>query len=321
MTEVTRVLAPFWLFGSASQGQRRATHLPTKQTVLLDAALVTWLQGLTEHVTESELLTRLSELGVKDAPGLLQRLSTSGMLLEPHDKYQRDFAGVTLVGYGPFGLGSCPMENLQVIRDASLVITLDAQHELSFLQEEAQQVVSLEHYLAEPPREQALQKVAQIAFDHLQQPGCVFAFRGHPVVGSAPVAILRGIAEAQKVPMTIMLAASFLDAVYATLSLDPFSGMAVIRPWQINEVSPSMNCVVVGFGYGMSNQDKACQASQFCAELRKRATPVESVTLLWSNHNQQFHQKCDLDELPQQLCERPNGTASVVVDATTAQEQ
>ena len=315
-----RVRAPFWLFSGSQSGNRRALHLPTRRAVRIDPLVASWLQQCDRPMGETNMLDALAELGVAAPKALFDRLVKSGMLLNEHDKYAQDFPGITLVGYGPFGLPTCPVENLQVIRDASVVFTLDPPQALGFLQDEAKQVVSLEHHLAVQPHEKVLQQVALLAFSELlQRPGSVFAFRGHPVVGSAPVKHLRRHAQTLGVPVTILLAPSFLDSIYAHLGLDPFAGLAVVRPWQIAEVSPHMICVVVGFGYDLSKADKQQQVERFCVCLRSRPNPVNRVTLLWGTDSEQYQCECSLDDLPIRLRDLPNGAASVLVDADRKQ--
>jgi len=142
---------------------------------------------------------------------------------------------ITIVGLGPGSPGQLTVEGLRVLQSGRPVLlrtgihpTVPALRAMGVTFETCDDL-----YEGGQSFEQVYQAIADRVLKHLD---LVFAVPGHPMVGEQSVAMIR-----QRAPerVEIVMGPSFLDALLATLGLDPADGLELLDALQLNRRLPS----------------------------------------------------------------------------------
>lgn len=150
-------------------------------------------------------------------------------------------AEVTIVGLGPGGKDALPPVNLEILRSADRLFLRTAVHPV--VDWIAAQGVDFEsfdvYYESGEDFDQVYRKMADRVLDAAAAEGpVVFAVPGHPLVAETAVDMIIRESGARGVATKVVPAMSFLDAVYATLRIDPVRGMQIVDGLRLEEQPP-----------------------------------------------------------------------------------
>ncbi|MFZ5639761.1 MAG: nucleoside triphosphate pyrophosphohydrolase [Bacillota bacterium] len=147
---------------------------------------------------------------------------------------------ITIVGLGPGGIATLPVENLNVLEAAEVLFLRTERHPAA--EDLKKRGVPFKTYDHLYDRGGSFQEIyTEIARDLVGRTSSgpvVYAVPGHPMVAEASVSILIPLCHKQGLKMRVLPAMSFLDSVFALLALDPGDGLHIIDALQLDRQRP-----------------------------------------------------------------------------------
>ncbi|MFZ5592084.1 MAG: nucleoside triphosphate pyrophosphohydrolase, partial [Bacillota bacterium] len=153
-----------------------------------------------------------------------------------------------IAGLGPGSLDLLPPRVLALLQESRYVYLRTAVHPVvADLERMGVKFQTFDHlYQQAASFEEIYQEIAQTLLQRLAagQSPLVYAVPGHPLVAERSVQILLG--QLDRPEVEVVPAMSFLDALYATLKLDPVQGLCVLDGLRLNEQSldPAQGVVI-----------------------------------------------------------------------------
>lgn len=147
---------------------------------------------------------------------------------------------ITIVGLGPGGIAMLPAENLDVLESASVLFMRTEQHPAAEdLKSRGVSFATYDHlYDGGSSFQEIYAGIARDLINRAASAPVVYAVPGHPMVAEESVNVLLELCRGQKLKTRVMPAMSFLDSVFALVSLDPGCGMHIIDAMQMDRHHP-----------------------------------------------------------------------------------
>lgn len=148
---------------------------------------------------------------------------------------------ITIAGLGPGSPEGVTLGTWEALKSSSRVLLRTGKHPVvAWLRQEGISFSTFDHVYEEEP---CFQKVyARIAGDVLEEARMrkkvLYAVPGHPLVAEESVRLIIGKAEKEGLEVELLPAASFLDALFTALRLDPGMGLQVIDGLRLDEKPP-----------------------------------------------------------------------------------
>ncbi|MBC7104720.1 MAG: nucleotide pyrophosphohydrolase, partial [Firmicutes bacterium] len=145
---------------------------------------------------------------------------------------------LTVVGLGPGAPGAVPLEVMEILRGGHRVLLRTTEHPVvPWLLEQGLVLESLDH-LYEQSRsfEEVYERMAELVVREATREDVVFAVPGHPLV--AEEAVSRVLASG--VPVRVVPAMSFVEAMYVALGLNPLGGLVVLDALRLDKQRPHL---------------------------------------------------------------------------------
>ncbi len=149
-------------------------------------------------------------------------------------------ARITIAGLGPGAPGGITLSAWESLKSAPRVLLRTAVHPVvEWLRQAGIAFAAYDYiYEEEPDFEQVYKKIAAAVLDESQKGEVLYAVPGHPLVAEESVRLIIAMAEKSGVDIEILPAASFLDAVFAALRLDPGAGLQVVDGLRLDRKPP-----------------------------------------------------------------------------------
>ncbi len=137
--------------------------------------------------------------------------------------------GLLITGLGPGGVDQAPVNLLPKLQEAGVVYLRTKHHPIvSWLVSEGVGFQTFDDYYEQADNfDVVYQNIADTITKAAAEDYVVYAVPGHPLVAEETTRLIMAQAEKSGVPVAINPAMSFLDALFATLNLDPATGLAV----------------------------------------------------------------------------------------------
>jgi tetrapyrrole methylase family protein/MazG family protein len=145
---------------------------------------------------------------------------------------------LTVAGLGPGAPGAVPLEVLELLRSGRRVILRTTEHPVvPWLLEQGVTPESLDHlYEKASTFEEVYARMTEFVVGEATREDVVFAVPGHPLV--AEEAVHRILATG--IPVRLVPAMSFVEAIYVALRLDPMRGVFVLDALQLDKQQPHL---------------------------------------------------------------------------------
>lgn len=156
---------------------------------------------------------------------------------------------ISIVGLGPGGVDYLPAKNLEILQKARRIFLRTEVHPVvDWIKQQQIHFESYDHYYE---KADSFEEVYQLIKDNIlkaaAEDSVVYAVPGHPLVAETSVEMI--LAEAERAGLTteVAPAMSFLDAIYATIKINPVKGLQIIDGLELsNRVwDPAMAMIVV----------------------------------------------------------------------------
>lgn len=147
---------------------------------------------------------------------------------------------ITIVGLGPGSFGLMTAETLEIMKKAPALVLRTAKHPtVPELQSRGIKFTSYDFvYDTEPTFATVYQTIAHDVIGQAQRGAdVVYAVPGSPMVAEKTVALIRTMAIEKKISVHIIPGMSFLEVLYARLSIDPIDGITIIDAADIGKFS------------------------------------------------------------------------------------
>lgn len=150
---------------------------------------------------------------------------------------------ITIVGLGPGDPGMLPLQVWEVLSAGDPIYLRTAIHPtVDWLKEKGVSFTALDHHYQQGETfEEVYLNIAREVVEAAQGSAVVYAVPGHPRVAEDSVRILLELAEQETIPTRVIPAMSFLDALSATLGLDPCKGLHIVDALRLEEQRPDPN--------------------------------------------------------------------------------
>ncbi|RPF42491.1 tetrapyrrole methylase family protein/MazG family protein [Thermodesulfitimonas autotrophica] len=156
---------------------------------------------------------------------------------------------ITVCGLGPGSWEALPVGVLATLRQAGVIFLRTEQHPVvPRLKAMGLTFNSFDRFYEEEKSFAAVYKrIAATVISQAKLQPVVYAVPGHPLVAEEPTRLIMAGAAAEGLTVQLLPAMSFLDAVYAALSLDPAAGMVVLDGLSLDPklVCPHLPAVVM----------------------------------------------------------------------------
>ena len=157
---------------------------------------------------------------------------------------------ILIVGLGPGGISSLPLENLKIMENAGRALFLrTGQHPAADeLKDRGITFRTFDHYYDQFDSFQEVYiRIAQDLLDRTGETQVVYAVPGHPLVAEESVGILMDLCRERGVKFRTVPAMSFLDSIFSLLALDPGRGLHIIDALQVdtNRPDPALTNIVL----------------------------------------------------------------------------
>ncbi|MCL5290285.1 MAG: nucleoside triphosphate pyrophosphohydrolase [Firmicutes bacterium] len=147
---------------------------------------------------------------------------------------------IIIVGLGPGDPGMIPLRVWEVLNAGMPVYLRTAVHPTAeWLDRKGVAYRSLDHHYQQADTfEEVYLHIAQEVVDAAGDKAVVYAVPGHPMVAEESVRLVLDLAARQGIRTGVIPAMSFLDALSATLGLDPCKGLHIVDALQLGEQQP-----------------------------------------------------------------------------------
>ncbi|AQS60454.1 nucleoside triphosphate pyrophosphohydrolase [Desulforamulus ferrireducens] len=148
---------------------------------------------------------------------------------------------IIIVGLGPGDPGMIPLKVWEVLNSGLPVYLRTAVHPtVDWLKEKGISFTSFDHhYQRAATFEEVYGQIAREVLTVAERGSVVYAVPGHPMVAEDSVKLVLELAEQAGVTTELVPAMSFLDALTATLGLDPCKGLHIVDALRLDEQQPS----------------------------------------------------------------------------------
>lgn len=148
--------------------------------------------------------------------------------------------GITIIGLGPGEFGHITLEALKLLESGRPVLVRTQKHPaVSGLAERKIAFESCDHYYEKLPSFEAVyDAIARECVERGRREKIVYAVPGSPTVAEKSVVIIRRLAEAAGVPVTVLPGMSFLELLFCRLAVDPVDGVTVVDAADIAKLPP-----------------------------------------------------------------------------------
>lgn len=156
---------------------------------------------------------------------------------------------ITVLGLGPGGLGLIPQQNLETLKKARRILVRTARHPaVEDLAALGIRFESCDAFYEEYDSFEGVYGaiVDKLLEEALQGQDLVYAVPGHPLVAESTVFLLKKKAAEQGIEIEILPAMSCLDAIYASLGIDPTAGIMVKDALELKaeEILPQVDLLI-----------------------------------------------------------------------------
>ncbi|MBT8202952.1 MAG: nucleoside triphosphate pyrophosphohydrolase [Acidimicrobiia bacterium] len=132
---------------------------------------------------------------------------------------------ITIVGLGPAGIDEMTVRGARLLEQAGRVIVRTIHHPAAAELAELRPVEACDDlYETAANFDDVYQRIATRVLDAAEAGAVAYAVPGHPLMGERAVALIRREAGRRRVPVELVAAPSFLDALLVGTGLDPFDG-------------------------------------------------------------------------------------------------
>lgn len=147
---------------------------------------------------------------------------------------------IVLAGLGPGDVRAVPVGVLEALKESPCVILRTGVHPVvPWLAEQGIRFTTCDHcYAEEATFEGVYRRIAQTVMDAARAGRVVYAVPGHPLVAETPSRYILEEAAREGIETRILVAPSFIDAVFAALRLDPVAGVQLIDGLNFEEQRP-----------------------------------------------------------------------------------
>lgn len=147
---------------------------------------------------------------------------------------------ITVVGLGPGGIDLLPAVNLRILENASVLLLRTERHPAAEdLRSRGVVFDTYDHlYDVGSSFHEIYAGIVRDLINRVATGPVVYAVPGHPTVAEESVKLLLDICRSQKLKTRILPAMSFLDSIFALLSLDPGGGLHLIDALQMDSHRP-----------------------------------------------------------------------------------
>ena len=160
---------------------------------------------------------------------------------KPNSGNTNSSSKIIIVGLGPGDPGMIPLKVWEVLNSGVPVYLRTAVHPtVDWLREKGISFESFDHYYQSAATfEEVYGQIARKVLEVAGQGTVVYAVPGHPMVAEDSVRLLLELAEQAGVATKVLPAMSFLDALSASLGLDPCKGLHIVDALRLDEQQPS----------------------------------------------------------------------------------
>ncbi|CCO08627.1 nucleoside triphosphate pyrophosphohydrolase [Desulforamulus hydrothermalis] len=147
---------------------------------------------------------------------------------------------IIIVGLGPGDPGMIPLQVWQLLNSGLPVYLRTAIHPtVTWLKQQGLAYRALDEcYARGETFEQVYADIAREILAQARKGPLVYAVPGHPMVAEETVRLILEEADRQGTPARVVPAMSFLDALAATLGLDPCRGLHIVDALRLDEQQP-----------------------------------------------------------------------------------
>ncbi|WP_346353968.1 nucleoside triphosphate pyrophosphohydrolase [Azotosporobacter soli] len=138
---------------------------------------------------------------------------------------------IVIVGLGPGSFKFMTLETLEILQQAQTLLLRTAKHPTvaGLLQREISFASYDEYYERHETFEQVYAAIAEDCVARaLAGEKIVYAVPGSPLVAERTVILIRELARAKQIPVTILPGMSFLEVLYTRLGVDPIEGLSIL---------------------------------------------------------------------------------------------
>lgn len=151
-----------------------------------------------------------------------------------------DKAKIVIAGLGPGAPEQLPVAVRQALRGDRTVYLRTEQHPVvDWLKEQGVELHTFDYiYETSGDFQQVYRRIAEAVLSAAAEKPLIYAVPGHPLVAEESVTIILREAPQRGLEVSVLPAMSFLDAVYATLRLDPVAGLHLVDGLRLREQPP-----------------------------------------------------------------------------------